>query len=227
MAPLPPITNVAKVRVVMLQGPTGGHNSQNVHHVKFTGSATDADMSSLAFNWHVIYAGLFSGTLTGAATYISEDTNLIYVTATDLSSDTAPFAQVEPAPVPGAATQVSPVSTAFLLSHHVSRRYRGGHPRTYIPGVTPDNTTDGRTWITAAHDDILSWWTTNVPLALSGGGAGMESYPNISALEIGQVSYFDAGVRRVTPIFDQFTNTTADSVIRSQRRRVRLSPTPS
>lgn len=228
MPPLPPVPNVALCRVTMLQGPDpGGHFSQNVLHIGWTGGiATDADMDVMAGNLAFMYEGLFSGVDTSSNTYISEDTRLVSVTATDLTSPTAAFGSWTGS-TPGAAAQVSPVNTAFLLRHQVLRRFRGGHSRTYIPGITPDNTTDGRTWTTAAFDDITGWWTGNMGSVVGGIGAGYTPYPNITGGYLAQVSYFEGGARRADPLVDRVVDTIGDQVIRSQRRRVRVSPTPS
>lgn len=233
MTPLPPVPNTALVRVIMdLDGSLDYHMAENIHHVQWaSGAAAGGDMVALAENFFAFYSGLFSGSYTGGTHYISSDLTLAQVTATDLTSDTAAFGVSTQAPVPGAASQVWVANTAFLFSQQVSRRFRGGHGRTYLPGVTPDNTTDGRTWTSGCVTDLQGWWTENFgPEVLAGGYA---SYPNISGLSHVLVSYVDRAVnptppyRRPTPLTDVIVKTVADSVIRSQRRRVRLTPTPS
>lgn len=235
MPPLPPAEAVAIVRVMMdleVAGEPNLHQCENVHHIKWAvGTAADADMAALATNWWNFYKNLFDGTYTGGTHYICENITLTEVTATDLSSDDSAFGTHVASQV-GAASQIWPANTAFLFSQQVRRRFRGGHGRTYLPGVSPDNTTDGRSWTTGAVSDLQNWWSANFgPVVLAGAFA---PYPNISGLSHVLVSYFgdhSAGnpppYRRTTPLVDTVTTTVADSVIRSQRRRVRLTPTPT
>lgn len=217
MPPLPPLEHTALIRVVMEQD---SHYSQNVLHIAWGNgaTATDSDMNTLAENVHVMYAGLMDGTLTGGTTYISESVTLKYATATDLTTPSSAFGQYTNS-VAGAASQVALANAAVLISHHVNTRFRGGHCRTYLPGVTPDNTTDGRTWIAGAVTALQSWWTTQMGDILAG------AYANIGDLELVMASYYSGKVRRETAVYYPVVDSTVDSVIRSQRRRVRNTPT--
>ena len=101
-------------------------------------------------------------------------------------------------------------------------RYRGGHPRTYVFGATNDNVADGsQTWIDTATAAALAAWEFAVADVLAG------SYPVITDLAVGALSYFTGGALRVSPLFRPFLDTVASNIIRSQRRRVRRTPTPT
>lgn len=235
MPPLPVVPKTAQVRVFMETG-TGGamlHQCQNVLYWSWLNpGATDADMNAMALNVLEAYQDLFSGVLTGGTHYISDDTTITGVTVVDLESNPGPFA-IQHASSPGAASQISLAQSAMLFRKPVLRRFRGGHCRTYLPGITPDNTSDGRTWTTGAQTDLLSWFTTMIARVNVGHYTG--GYPNIGVPFAVQVSYYDREVnpvppyRRTTPVVDpvDMTLVSVDPVLRSQRRRVRLSPTPS
>lgn len=234
MAPLPPVSAVAQCRVFMETG-TGGamlHQCQNVHFFSWAaGAATEADMVAMAQNLNNGYANMFTGLITGGVHYISDDTTVTQASAIDLTSPTSPQGVFVGA-TPGAASQISLAQSAMLFRKPIGRRFRGGHGRTYLPGVTPDNTTDGRTWTPTAQSDLKDAFQEIITRTISGFYAG---YPNISGLNLVEVSYIDKAVnpvppyRRPVPLVDvvAVSTITADSVIRSQRRRVRLTPTPT
>lgn len=229
-APLPPVTDVAKLVVRMSQQ---SHISQNVWHIGWSsGVSSTSDMEALAKNLYNAYQILFDGTGTAGHTYISSDSSLESVTAIDLTSSTAPFYIFSAAPYPGAATQKSVNNSAVLIHKPVHRRFRGGHARTYLAGVTGDNSLDGRLWIPALVTDFTAWiagWASNLETGFP------YTYPNIGGLQFYQVSYYDRAVnpvppyRRAVPLVDStpWPDWDIDPVIRSQRRRVRNTPTPT
>lgn len=225
--PLPPVPSTALCRVVT---PQSTHESQNLWYFNWTaGVATDADMLLMANTLFDGYAAIYSGVATGGNHYVSSDTQLLYVSAIDLTSPTAAFAKSTRAPQVGAAAQKSINNSAFLLRKPIARRYRGGHGRCYFAGITGDNTTDGREWnVGTIQADMVS--AMNAAL----GAVDVAAYPNIAGVHPVLVSYYDLhGVpvpphRRVAPLVEAFSGPlTSDLVIRSQRRRVRNTPTPS
>lgn len=230
MPPLPSVPNTALCRVVVSQA---SHQSQNVLHFRWTGGpAAVGDMASLAEILFDRYSGLFTGAATGGTTYIGNDATLDYVTATDLTSPSGAFFKTTGASVPGAAAQKSIANSALLLSHSVGTRYRGGHGRTYLMGISPDNTDDGRTWdVGTIVADIDDWWTQTLTNVAAGTG---HPYPTIVSPELVVVSYYDRALNPVPPyrravpvVYPVITSGIADQVIRSQRRRVRNTPTPT
>lgn len=232
MTPLPPVPNTAIVRAFLEQA---GHLSQVVTHWEWTGGVSaPADMLALCQNMDAAFEGLMDGSETGAVTYISSDTVYMGSSAVDLSASDAPQAATYPlaTPHPGAATQKSLNNSAFLVSLPVGTRFRGGHGRSYIPGLTGDNSADGRTWIAGAVTDIGNWYYVRLRGNNTSPGTPVP-FPNITGVRQVIVSYYNRALnpvkpyRRTTPLIYPVLAWRADTVIRSQRRRVRESPTPS
>lgn len=232
MAPLPPVPNVVKLQVITTFESSLGadlHQCLNTFHVAFTGVAGVNDMNAMAAASDLWWTKLMDGTGTGGSTYISQDLHLRGTRCTDLTSSTAAFGS-DAVNVVGGASQQSLANAALVASGHVGRRFRGGHSRVYIAGLTGDNSADSRLWLPIAVSDITNWFTNWRNVVLTNHGMG---YPNIVPSNFVQVSYVNKTVnpvppyRRPVPVVDGITGWTLDQVIRSQRRRVRLSPTPS
>lgn len=217
MPPLPAINRTAKVTTAAT---IGQHTCQLGCHWQWgEGTATDADMLNLAEVWQGAWE---TNWWSNASEYVSSDCTVIYTQATDLSADDAATSTYVHS-VPGNASQQCSANDAVLLRHAISARYRGGHPRTYLFGQTTDNIdVGGQTWISALTAAALAAWESAVAAVIASG-----DFPNIAELVVGTVSYLSGGARRVTPLWLPFNDTTTDSIIRSQRRRVRRTPTPT
>jgi len=222
--PLPDVPGVLVTKVVST---CATHDAQMKNFWSYTGTPAPSDMVTLANQALASLNSLYSGAGTGGSTYISNEWATAYATATDLASPTAAFGQSSGATEIGQASQKGINSSALVLSHHVNRRFRGGHSRTYLGGLTADNTNDGRTWIAIAVSDILNWWTGTFVNDIK------TNWSSFTITGLVQVSYYDKATepapcyRRTTPIVDAVQDTTASNIIRSQRRRVRNTPTPS
>lgn len=127
MPSLPPVPNVAKVAV---NGTMGTTRWTNVFHVRYTTGAalTQAQADALASGVHGAFAAHFSPIQTN-------DCILQNTVATDLSSNTG-VQSTHTAQTVGTLTgSAAPANLAYLINWKINRRYRGGHPRTYIAGV--------------------------------------------------------------------------------------------
>ena len=154
---------------------------------------------------------------------------LASVTAIDLSSNTG---------AEGTATAVHagtrtgtelPVDVAVLVNGQISRRYRGGKPRTYVPGGVAADTTDGRHWTGAFQSGFLTAWQsfTNALDGSSGIAGGLSPY-NVSFYE-GFTVVTDPVTHRArnlptlrsSPQLDPVIGYSINPIIGSQRRRLR------
>jgi hypothetical protein len=99
------------------------------------------------------------------------DTNLIPHFATnvhtlqadsvDLTDTTERAGITPPTSVAGGQAGNAPTLAAcFLVSHKIGARFRGGHPRTYLPPGSSTNTTDGDTWQTSVVAVVQTAWDT-------------------------------------------------------------------
>lgn len=220
MPPLPPAPKTLECRV---HGHIASHNWQNVFHFSYTNTAGAEPVSDLSNVSNIIYS-VFHGSgdwFDNTTEYISSDCFIDHVDVFDLSSSTAPYYVGGEVSNHGNASQVSLSQSALLLSFPIQRRYRGGHGRIYLAGVSPDNTTDGRTWETGVLDAATSFWSSLVD------GVRTGTYSVLTGLNQAVLQRKEAGVYLdpAVPWTVAYGSQVADSIIRSQRRRVRNTPT--
>jgi len=53
-----------------------------------------------------------------------------------------------------------PISCCVLVNYTIPIRYRGGKPRSYVPGGTDSQTTNGRQWVSTFPALFLTAWKT-------------------------------------------------------------------
>lgn len=106
-----------------------------------------------------------------------------------------------------------PVQVACVFSFHVNVRYRGGHPRMYVPAGVAADVSAGRLWSGAAQ--------TAFATAASG------FVTAINAIQLGgstffmiMVSYHTAHALRPVPARFPIVGTAVDDRIDTQRRRL-------
>jgi len=154
--------------------------------------------------------------------------NLVNTVLTDLSSSSAPQAQDATAHNGANGTDNLPTGVALIIKAKVARRYRGGHPKVYLPGMRQTNVTSSNLWNTTFTASFLTLWNsfvsdilTNVPAAAA------------PATEV-NVSYFQGFTNvtnpitgrqrsvpklRVSPVVDTVLAHSVNPVPASQRRR--------
>lgn len=113
-------------------------------------SAPDATTlaTTLATSWNTRFAPI-----------VSTSYSLVGVNVNDLGSRTGVETTLT---VAHAGTDANPgisASAAFVMSAHVSLKYRGGHSRVYIPGLNNSLLSDQNTWSVAAQGQVFTAWT--------------------------------------------------------------------
>jgi hypothetical protein len=111
---------------------------------------------------------------------------------------------------------VIPASTAALINLKLSRRYRGGKPRLYLPLGAQTDFLDAQHWSSAFITAVTTGWNAWVN--------GMQAYvggPSLSALSLANVSYWHLGGLRPTPLVEAVTSSGINSIPATQRRRLR------
>jgi hypothetical protein len=107
-----------------------------------------------------------------------------------------------------------PASAAMVLSWTIASHYRGGKPRTYLPGLKASAMSNDSLWDSGAssdvHDAAVDWLTA--VNALGPGG--------ISSVIMGVLHFFSAGLALVPPTFSGYSGVVARRKIGSQRRRI-------
>lgn len=157
--------------------------------------------------------------------------NVVYDSCeiTDLSSDTAAQATTTFVGLVGTeAGATLPAAAAFMVNGEISRRYRGGHQKSFIPFGTETDLLTDQEWETASADGFLSGWADFqdiIPVnAWAGSGivenanvsyyAGFTSVQNPVTLRWRNIPKL-----RVTPIVDVLEAYTFSPLVRFQTRR--------
>ncbi len=114
----------------------------------------------------------------------------------------------------GGSTSVT-AATAACVSWPIASLYKGGHPRTYIPGIptaaTATMNTLNATWLAALLTRLATFRSS-----VNGHSVGA-----FTTAQLGTVSFQHAGQWRTPPIFRAYTaGPFADDRIDTQRRRL-------
>jgi hypothetical protein len=205
---MPPLPDANKILRSAFRYTVEGQENLAIMHFSYDGAgANQVDLDNLTDGLGAAVKALFQNLQHVDAAY--SDMNVIDLTShSALTSDR---------PVAGNGTHAggaSPANCACVLSWGIHRRYRGGHPRTYL-GAIPLTAYATERQFTAAYV-ALALGNTNAFRAgfpLASGGA----YGNI---RFGSLSYFTAGAIRPVPVFDEITSSHVNTRPDSQRRRL-------
>lgn len=123
---------------------------------------------------------------TNVAPFFHPQNGIENVEITDLSSPTGAVGESTTGPVAGSrAGTILPGATCVLANYGLTRRYRGGHPRTYIPAFTQSDLDDEQDWDSASLIAFLPAWTDYMDSAVGSmwAGGGTPTNVNISFYE--------------------------------------------
>jgi hypothetical protein len=158
-----------------------------------------------------------------SASYALED-----VECTDLSSSTAAFGHDDTGVTGTRGGDIVPASAALVVSHRISRRYRGGHPRTYFPFGVQADMQDAQTWTDAfvtEADGVVDSFFGAINAAGWASAGGIDSV-NVSYYEGFSVFITPSGraknisTPRAVPLVDAITAHSPRHGIGSQRGRL-------
>lgn len=208
MPNLPPVASVVRVRVSGLINQTPW---ANILHIRYSGSPpASADLNGLNSTVAGAYATEFCQLMNPVSVVRNVD-------SWDLSSPAGASAS---AAVNHPGTRAGPAWTndvATCISWKVNYRWRGGHPRTYLPGPTTSDVTAGRLWASTfetlaetSASDFLS--IINVATMLGG------------PLSLVAVRYYSGGALLETPLVLPIVGSTVHSRVDTQRRRLGKEP---
>jgi hypothetical protein len=205
MPPLPPAASVLKYEVL---GTYEGTHWANVLHIRFSGGSSVSDMNAILTTIDASWDAHFTADLSDQLTHIES-------VLTDLTTDLSPRVSHSPGISGGNTGATMPASVAIGLSWPIARRYRGGHPRTYLAGVPAASVAGVSTVAPTAAANIET--DAAAFLAAVNGATGAE----MTALQLGALSYRTGGSPRTTPVFDPFLGgATVHSRLDTQRRRL-------
>lgn len=201
MPPLPDVPNVLRIQLKWTY-----QNDTDVIcriYMAYTGTApTAAQLSTMATtiggNWSTIFVA-----------YTSNEVTLTEVEITDLTSPTSAVGTAAVSHAGSASTAPLAAGTAALMNFSVSRRYRGGKPRVYLPlGVAAD-LLDASAWSTGFVSYLTSNWPTWIADIVTAGAVWGTVTDQVS------VSYYEG-----------FTNFTGPTGRTRARSTVRTTPPP-
>lgn len=150
---------------------------------------------------------------------ISHDCSDISVEGIDLTSPTSAVAVAADGDFGADAGNIISPESCVLVTKTVGRRYRGGHPRTYWPGLAEAWTDEGRRAMFPASvptlvDAYQAYYDDIPPAVTTDGLTGMSSFHEVS------VSYHSGGAIRPVPLVDDVLGRTVQPVFATQRRRM-------
>lgn len=166
--------------------------------------------------------------LAGMVSYAHTDVILTEVVCTDLSSSSG-FQGVNTTPQTGTRGGVLlPGGTCVLINYHMTRRYRGGKPRNYLPYLDASDLNGAQVWNSTPLGLLLAAWVafigdvegTTYSTATIGGQCNVSYYAGFTNVPYGSpTKYRRTPTVRVTPVVDAVVATSANPAPASQRRR--------
>jgi hypothetical protein len=205
MAPEPPVANVVRATIYTAVGEdiAAGTNFE----LSYSGSPpSPADCTAIAGSVNGFYVGAFTP-------YVSNEADMVGCAVRDLSSDIGAVGSVTVSisgDMPGSPL---PVGVAVVLSKHIARHYRGGHPRNYL--------VLGTTSALAGASRFGGGFVANVQTAAE---AFMYELPGIASgattiTGLVAVSYRAGGAARLVPLVQTVTGLSVSPIPGSQRKR--------
>lgn len=211
MPPLPPVATVLKFTI---EGDTPVNNWVNVLHWNYTGGApTNAHCADLADALFGLWGAQFGPQMLTSA-------HVLKATCVDLSSALGGSGERSGSIAGSAGTGDIPGSAAVLVKKSIDRRYRGGHPRSYIYAGIQTDMLNPSHWTDAFTTAIEVGYT-----AMRAGMDGLAAGATTLAVEV-TVSYVDTATtplpphRRIVPLVFPVRSFTTTPLIATQRRRI-------
>lgn len=204
--PQPPTDTIR----VALSGTTVNQPWTCIQYLQVTtdGTKTAADLKTVADAYAAAFFLRMKASMSSSV--ILTDVKAVWVTGpgTELAYDSSVN------DVMTGATIINNVATCIVLNWAINAYYRGGHPRTYLPGVISANTTTSNQ-LTAAYQASIA---AAAALWLSDTNALVGVH--ILSVKMGTISFQTGNNWRVPPIFRAFTSPSVRAVFGTQRRRL-------
>lgn len=204
MPALPDAAAIVRVRVT---GTMNGSPFNNIFHLQYSGAAPTVS------NLNAVCADVLSAWQTNFKSLCPSTVVLSGADAADLTNAGAASGSATDTTAGTRSGTAMPNNVAACITWKVNNRYRGGHPRTYLPaGVIADVVTGNR-WtdaFTAAADTAAAAFLTAIN-AISVGG---------STYKLVCLSYTRDKVKLTTPVPYSIQSGLVDHRPDSQRRRL-------
>lgn len=202
---LPAVPGVLRIA---LRGAFGTGEWANIYHFAFSGGpATDPDCATMASQTRTAWGTNFLGAYPPIVTLTS-------VTVEDLTSSSAGVGAWAGSDIGTGTSRPVPANVCMLVKHTIGRRYRGGHPRTYLPGPNDAILSTPTQWDASAVATIQGFFNTFIS------DVETTTLPSITFPLHVSVSYFTGHSQRLTPVVDPVLGSTVETMVATQRRRV-------
>lgn len=219
MTALPAVSKVVRLDLHMSQA--ADSNIQVREFFQFAGALSTADavtwLGNIVTAWGTLMTGALSNTLT---LNLSE--------LTDLTSSSAAQVQSSTSHTGANANPPNSAGVALVIRKHIARRYRGGHPRIYIPGTAANWLSTATLWDPTELGTVVGLYTTFINACIANtnpAAIGAITHVNVS-FYLGFTNHtFPSGrvkaipTPRATPVVDQITGVVGNPKPASQRRR--------
>lgn len=219
MPALPAVSKVVRVDHHMSQ--TGGAIIQSRLFFQYSGTLNTTDATTWNHNIAVAWAAFCTSTMSTSVDYVKTE-------MTDLTSNTAPQVVDSTGGAGGVAGSYLTAGTAMVIQFRITRRYRGSHPRIYIPGQVTGNLASPTTWQATPLGIVVGDFITfkNAAIANTNPVAiGTITHVNVSYYQNYTNHTYPSGrvkaipTLRVTPLVDQIVGWVGNATVASQRRR--------
>lgn len=220
MPALPAVSKV--VRVDHHYAEAADPNIQIRNFFAYTGTLNTSDATTWLGN-------IVTAMQTFVTAAFNTSTSLVGSELTDLTSSTAPQILNSNGATGGAGASPNPAGTALVVRYHIARRYRGGHPRVYLPGTRATGLTTPTQWDATYLANFVAAFVTylNACVANTNPAAiGTITHVNVSYYQGFTNHTYPSGrvkaiptLRPGGPITDLITNVSGNASPGSQRRR--------
>jgi hypothetical protein len=196
-------------------------NLQVREFFQYAGTLSTADAITWLTNMEVAWRALQTASLvTGLALVLSE--------LTDLTSTSAPQVQNSTGGAGGNSNPPNAAGVALVIRKKIARRYRGGHPRIYIPGTPQGWLTTANQWDSTQLGTLVGNYTTFINACIANtnpAAIGAITHINISYYSGFTNHTYPSGrvkaipTPRATPLVDAIIGVVGNPKPASQRRR--------
>lgn len=201
------LPDAAQIVLVRVTGTNQGTNFQNVFHLQYSGTAPQvADLNTLC-------SDVLSAWATNFSPLCQAGQALASATAVDLTNRQAASGTATNTTAGSRAGTAMTNQVACVVSWAINHRYRGGHPRSYIPAGVLADVTSGHLWattfVTSMTNAAGAFRTALNAITISGA-----TYKMVT------LSYYSGGVLLPTPVPYTIQGAKVHGRVDTQRRRL-------
>lgn len=180
----------------------------NVHWLSLTATThVAADLKSVIDGVVDQYAAAFVSQMSSNYEQTGVKASWLYAAGNSLEY-AASYANVG-----GIASAEATDAACAVINWSITDFYRGGHPRTYMPGVPQSKITNGRTLLAAYASSLATQGVNYIT------GVNAITHGGISAVTLGTVRFASGNAWLSPPVFRAYQSATVRSILGTQRRR--------